>query len=132
MAIDRLNWDEYVGKKVADRVRKQADQLRQVAQAVPAMESLTGDKHWDQFVSVLQARLEQTSNELAELQETAMLNESCNGESLVWYKMRFRILRARIDTLHEVIALPKILLEEGEQAAALLKKHQDEIPEPGS
>jgi hypothetical protein len=47
----------------------------------------------------------------------------------MWHKMRFRILRARIDTLEEVMMLPKILMEEGAEAAALLKKHQDEIPE---
>jgi hypothetical protein len=43
MAIDRLQWDEHLNKKVAARVREKADHLRQVAQAVPAtMRAVTG------------------------------------------------------------------------------------------
>ena len=116
------DWQNWKKRGIHREARHRQPQLRQAAQAEPAMEALTGQKDWDLFLSLLQAEIQEKEAELADLERRDLDDPSMNNDVLMVSKARRLAVRAQIDTLEWVRSLPKTLIEEGREANRLLKE----------
>ncbi len=91
-------------------------QIRVVAQEAVRLQALTGDPAWDHFLSFVEASIKKTeawrNDKLTRLRDPRFVNPDevavCRAEILQ--------MDARIDTLKEILLLPKFLKEQSELA----------------
>lgn len=100
--------------------RSQTPQVRELHRAALASAQITGDEHWDFFLSIVQAKL----SSLRELKKSALdkLENSDNftTEDLINDKLAVRLYGREIEALTWVINLPQDLMEQGELTKQLL------------
>ncbi len=126
--MDRSDHQERIERNRSQEVVRQSSELRQVAQAVPAMESLTGQPHWDTFLSLLAGMIEERERHYDGLRESFLDPEMMEHTQLMQLKVESLQVRQTIHTLREVSELPKVLMEEGRRAQKLLKRY---VPNAG-
>ncbi len=116
MSFEHEDFDVMIQRRSYREARHREPELRQIAQAEPAMASLTGQKDWDGFLSLIQARIEEAQMELQNLEQRDLDDPRMENEVLVTSKTRRLVVKSRIATLEEIRDLPKKLLEEGRAA----------------
>lgn len=90
--------------------------LRMLGQEAVRMDRLTGDEHWDHFLSYLEFALKETKKHL-EIQRDKLSDPGLvNDEQIRQVKANAAQSEARIWTLEEVIGLPKALKEQANLA----------------
>jgi hypothetical protein len=108
--------DEFKNAARPARAVRDTTQLHVLAQEAVRMENLTGDPHWDHFLSYLEFALKETRR-LLEIQRQKLSDPGLvNDEQIRLLKSNIAQSEARIWTLNEVIELPK-KLKEGAQIA---------------
>jgi formate dehydrogenase maturation protein FdhE len=123
MAPDRdEDWTPFLDKKEKERVRKQAPDLRAQGRAALSASQVTGDEHWDRFLQVVQARIEECAAERDGAAEALKNSDDFSPETLVKQKLAARLYGKEVDALKWVISLPQIIMEKGERARELLGK----------
>jgi hypothetical protein len=126
MAFDRDgDWSERVrGLSQRPVVAREAE-LQATRRAAIAAGNVTGDEHWDHFLSVIQTRL----NSVRERRDGALkrLSESDNFTTadIINEKLAVRLLGCEIETLEWAVALPRALMEQGDKASELLESASD-------
>ena len=123
MGFDRdEDWTPAVEEKEKERVRRQAPDLRAQGRAALSVSQVTGDKHWDQFLQVVQAKIEERTVERDRASEALNKSDDFSTEILINQKLAVRLFGREIEALEWVIGLPKIIMEKGERAKELLGK----------
>ena len=123
MSFDRA---DYVDFQIATRDDHAASFQRSVvdaSQAVPPMESLTGDAGWDLYLSLIQAKIEKAQAHLEALQKEMLEQSTMGYEEMVQAKTRQLLVRQAIETYQECRDIPKVLLDQGREAKKLLREH---------
>ena len=126
MSYSKQEFQDLVKEKARERARERKTDLRLVAQAAPAMEHLTGDKHWDLFVKAIQAKVDEANAALEGTKHAWIHSPASNHAQLMEEKMTARCLQARIQALHEVLELPNNVISQGKQAKELLADSEAE------
>ncbi len=96
--------------------------LRGMAQEVPRMAALTGSAEWDLYLRHIEAYIKATERMIEQKRDQAaalvLVDESKAKQAAVLVAA----LSARVETLRELILLPKWIIENGTQAAKLVEE----------
>lgn len=102
------------------RADAKAREIHAVAQEVVRLDALTGDPDWDYFLRYLQAASNAATRhrdiEFKKLRDPMLVN----SEEIAKCKVKIAIADARIDTLNELLLLPKMLKENAEKARQVI------------
>ncbi len=122
MSFARQDWDDHVELRRKQTTRINQKEIRRVALGTVPAKQLTGDPHWDTFLSVVQSKIVDVTSEIESRKSVLVDGLDTNHESLLEQKMILWKLRSRLDTLEEIVGIPKDLLAQGEKAQELLKQ----------
>ena len=100
--------------------------LRQMQQAEVPATVLVNSESWGYFQSILQADIEGLGRVLSALQGSALGDSSFDAGPMAAHKALQMQVKAQMDTLVEVLALPKRIIEQGEKAALALQDYTDQ------
>ena len=109
MPPTKQQFDAFQARQRADLQRLRALDLSLLQSAAVNAEKLTGHPGWDLYLQQLQGRLEQTEQAMASF-DTRM-KEALDERELRVAQINWQVCRARVDTLREVMELPKHVLE---------------------
>ena len=109
MPPTRQQYDEYAAKQQALQQRNRALDLAVLHSAAVKSEQLTDHPGWDLFLEQLQGRVEQAQAECAAWSER--LHTPLGDTDLHIAQCNWHLWKSRVDTLHEVMELPKLVLE---------------------
>jgi hypothetical protein len=100
-------------------------ELRAMRQAEPVAGALTGDPHWDLFVSYIQAALEETGRQIDEWIKVLRDPAVVSHDELMRAKVCLAECTGRVDAWSSVLRLPHDIKAQGEQAAEILARLGD-------
>jgi ketopantoate hydroxymethyltransferase len=120
MSFERADFRAYQDRRKKERVQERQAELRQVAQAAPAMTVLTGHSEWDTFLAVLEAMKQQAENALRLVQANLAQSFELEPTQLVSRKVQAMMIQERIAVIEEIIAKPAELLEAGKKAQEMV------------
>lgn len=109
MPPTREQYDEQMKRMQAQVTRTRAVDLSLLHSAAVRAERLTGDEHWDAYLRQLQARLDLATKERetwSERMKTAWGEADMRIAQVNWH-----LWNSRVDTLNEIMELPKNVLE---------------------
>lgn len=122
MTFDRKDYDDFMREKGQRQINGQRQNLEIMRQAAVKAELLTGDTHWDTFLSYLEAAKEAWEGEC----QTAigMLKDPgvVDADEIMRLKIRVAQLEFGIGTIAGIISLPHDIKEQGEKAENLLTR----------
>ncbi len=121
MPFDRNDYRAYLEETAKEKDGDKVHQLRTVERAALKAQAITGDPNWDNYLTYLQAAIDNTEQqhkrlqeqlcgdvvELVDMMRIKLALAECNGRLIAW--------RAARD-------LPKDLIENGDKARDLLTK----------
>ena len=81
---------------------------------------VTGDEHWDFFLSVVNQKIKEKQAAMDEAAEALKTSDIFDPEELIHQKLAVRLLGREVEALRWVTELPRILQEQGDQADELL------------
>lgn len=86
------------------------------------MQQLTADAHWNQYLQVLQARLEEDKAEIAGL--TDQLTSSALADPIVLMAIKLKLAEAkgRLEAREHAASLPSLITTEAKEAKGLLSE----------
>ena len=84
------------------------------------MGQVTGDEHWDLFLSIINDTVLGKIGERDVALEELKTSDDFTTEALINQKLAVRLLGREIEALEWVMALPKEIQEKGDQASKLL------------
>jgi hypothetical protein len=114
---------EYEASRQAEKTKKirtRSNELQAAKRSALSAAQITGDKHWDLFLSVVNERLEGLQKEVDVAVELLKTSDDFSPDDLINQKLAVRLIGREIQALTWVIELPKQLLEQGELAKQLL------------
>ncbi|MEE8607201.1 MAG: hypothetical protein V3S55_06345 [Nitrospiraceae bacterium] len=123
MRVDREQYAELVRKKANGQDNRV--HLEALVQAEVKAEHVTGDPHWDTFLSYIQAAIEKHEDELVSLTTMLESPDMMNTDDMMNCKIAVIRRRERISAWKSVIGLPRDIKEHGEKAKALLDVMED-------
>jgi hypothetical protein len=123
MSFDREEFSSIRLERAVDKQRAFTRDIQAAEQAVPPMESLTGDANWNLYLSLIEAKIQKAHVQLRALQEESLSQSTMAYEDMVLAKTRQLLVRQAIETYQECRDIPKILLEQGREAKRLLREH---------
>jgi hypothetical protein len=122
MAFDRKEWiDRQVGT-VDKKFKERAVEMQAVKRAALSAAQITGDEHWDHFLSVVNERLESLRGSVNVALELLKNSDNFSPEDLINQKLAVRLIGREVDALTWVSELPKALMEQGDRARKVLEK----------
>lgn len=81
---------------------------------------VTGDPHWDHFLSIVQERIVRLRKEMDTALDLLQSSDDFTTEGLINQKLAVRLLGREIEALNWAIELPQAILEKGDRAKELL------------
>jgi hypothetical protein len=100
------------------KVRK--PELQAIRRAALHAGAITGDAHWDFFLSVIKEKIETKQAEVKAASEKLLYSDVFTTEDLINEKLTVRLIGREIEALQWVIELPQQLQEQGDRATELL------------
>ena len=104
----------------AERVRRTAEALETISREAVRAQNMTGDANWDHFLTYLEAArraaVKHRDFEFEKLRDPMMVN----ADEIAKCKAKINGVDARIDTLEEIMALPRTLIANGERAREMI------------
>lgn len=100
----------------ADRI----NDLRGMAQEVPRMAALTGSAEWDLFLRYVEANIKATERMIEQKRDQAAALVLVDEPKAKQAALLAATLVARVETLRELIVLPKWIIENGTRARKLV------------
>lgn len=122
MSLSRDEWADRVEAKKAERDAAHRPQLDMLRQAAVGAELLTGNEHWDRYLSYLQAAVEETERQREGFQAIVNDAKTVDHGQLLVAKLAMAECRARIEAWKVAMSLPRDLIAMGEQAKDLLER----------
>jgi hypothetical protein len=120
MAFGREEYEELQKTEKIKKIRSRSNELQAAKRAALSATQVTGDKHWDHFLSVVNERLERLQNEVDLAFDLLKTSDNFSPDDLINQKLAVRLLGREIQALTWVIELPQQLLEQGDLAKQLL------------
>lgn len=136
MAIDfREFQDKAREKRVGERSARVA--LLAAEREAVAAEYLTGNDHWDHFLSYLQAAHKRLTTAADQVASVILHPMTVNSDFLMAQKALHAGLRAQIEILSDVMKFPAEIMTAGREARDLLAKygeiiHDNDGPDDGA
>ncbi len=123
MRVDREQYAALVREKANGQDNRV--HLEALIQAEVKVEHVTGDPHWDTFLSYVQAAIEKSEEELGSLKTMLESPHMVAPDDIMRLKIAIVSCRSRLSAWDVVIALPRDIKEHGEKARALLDVMED-------
>ncbi len=96
--------------------------LQQLQQAQVEADKLTGDPHWDLFLSYVAAAAERAEQAAENIKSLILQPNMVGHDELMMAKIELAEAEAQARAWRQVIALPADIRESGEQAKTLLER----------
>lgn len=111
-----MNVDEFRKLRPVKTAKEPTPELRGVAQEAVRLEALTHDENWDYFLRYIEAAVK-----AAKRHKQVMIDRLCdpmqtNPDESAKAKAMIAVTGSRIETLEEILLLPKFLKEQGQKA----------------
>ena len=123
MSDKYAEWQAHLKNQNQKKVDRNRAVLQQAAMAVPPMEALTGDAHWDTFTKIIQAKIENLEAQLKPLRLALTDEPWCGPDVAIVQRITISRLVGQAEAFSEVLMIPKDLKNQGKEAANLLRKH---------
>jgi len=121
MRPDRdLDWGVRLKSLSQQKAEKQRENLQILRRAAISSAHVTGDEHWNFFLSVINAKVKTLREQRDTAAESLKKSDDFSPDTLINQKLAVRLLGREIESLEWVIGLPKELQEQGDQASELL------------
>ncbi len=114
------DWELRQKEAVKSQTIKRKPELQVIHRAALEAAEVTGDKHWDFFLSVIKEKIEKKQKEVETASNRLIYSDSFTTEDLINAKLAVRLLGREIEALQWVMGLPAQLQEQGDQATELL------------
>ncbi len=115
-----VEWKDHVDSKTEASTRAREPELRALKRAGVSSENVTGDEHWDMFLSILQEKLEALTGTRDQAAELLLNSDVFDTAQLISQKLGVRLYGTQIEILEWVMGLPKHLMEQGDQSSKRL------------
>ena len=120
--ITRDEWEGRVATGKREKAKDVRPQLEGLRQAAVKAELLTGNEHWDWFLSYIQDAIKTTEGHLAGFQTVMADPKTVSHESLLEAKIGIAECNARISAWRVVMELPRDFISMGKQAKDLIER----------
>lgn len=94
----------------------QRGQMEYLVQAEVKMELLTGNPHWDIFLSYIQFTLDGLNSRLSQARDALCSPATVNPDLITSLKLEIAEVGGMVKSMEAVLSLPKGIMEEGEKA----------------
>ena len=122
MRPDRdLDWEKRVDEQAKSAVKKRRTDLQIVRRSALHVDELTGDEHWDHFLSLIKKRIEEREIEIEIHSDFLVHSDIFTNEELINAKLAVRLYGREVEALQWVMELPAQLREKGDRASELLE-----------
>ncbi len=108
---------ERLGK---EKMNGQRGQMEYLVQAEVKMELLTGNPHWDIFLSYIQSTLDGLKDRLFAARNSLCSSSTVNPDLITALKLEIAEVGGMVKSMEAVLSLPKGIMEEGEKAREIL------------
>ena len=120
MALERNEYRQSVADHSAKRsAAHDGRHLRLLERAALEARAVTGDPHWDYYLSVLQGAIEQTETHIAQFREQ-LCGDVVNHDQIMTLKLALAECQGRLAAWTVARDTPKELMESGDKATDLL------------
>jgi len=125
MIRDQTSFTELTQKLSRGKLEKRTPYFERMVREQVQAEKLTGSQEWDLFLSYVQGLIERT--EKAKVSIDVQLSEApvFNTEKLLELKVQSMLAGERLFTLHQVLGIPKVIVEEGTKGMESLSRLQE-------
>jgi imidazolonepropionase-like amidohydrolase len=121
MRPDRdIDWGERVKEQAKSTTEVRRLDLQVIRRTALHAGALTGDEHWDHFLSLVKHRIEERKAEIKTHADFLINSDIFTNEELINAKLAVRLFGREVEALEWVIELPAKLQEQGDQADKLL------------
>lgn len=117
---DRQDFDTRVASLAHESTRKNKKNLQIIQRAALSAAQVTGDEHWDFFLSIVNEKIELKQAAMDEAVESLKTSDIFDPEEMINQKLAVRLLGREVEALQWVTELPKKLQEQGDTADELL------------
>ncbi len=114
-------WKDHVEGREKDITKRRIPELQGIKRSALAAESVTGDKYWDDLLSIVQARIDLLQVQLDAAIDPLKNSDVFDVEGIISQKLAVRLVGKEIETLQWLINLPKDLMEQGDHSRQLLE-----------
>lgn len=122
MTFQRDEFHELMEKQGKERVNGQRTNLEMIRQAALKGEVLTGDQHWDTFLTYIQAAIEKTESVRDAYRMNLEASALVDANEIMAIRVGLLEANAMIAAWNAVLQLPKDLREQGGEAEKLLDR----------
>lgn len=122
MTFEREEYAELVAERTKQRANGQRTNLEIMQQAAVKANHLTGDPHWDTYLTYIQHAREALESECDNAVFMLKAPEMVDANEIMVLKIRIARLEFGIGLLIGVVTLPKDIQEQGAKAAELLAR----------
>ncbi len=116
----RSDYADLQERQAKEKLNGQKGHLEYLVQAEVKMELLTGNPHWDVFLSYIQSTIEGLDARLEHARNTLCDPKTVNADLIFSLKLEIAELGGMIKSMEAVLSLPKGIMEEGEKAREIL------------
>ena len=120
MSYSREDYDALIEKNKKS-LNGERPNLEYLTQAAVKQVLLTGNPHWDTFLSYLQSALERMLDQEIQLRDRLCSSSLVSPDGIMETKLALAEIVGQIKTIEAVIGLPKDIMETGEKAKDRLK-----------
>ena len=120
MGITRADYDALEAKRREREAGERRPETGALHRAALSVRQVTGDEHWDEFLSILNSRLEDARNAVSGAENALRHSNDFDTDTLINQKLTVRLLGREAEVLEWVIGLPKEILDKGADASKLL------------
>ena len=110
------DWGTRVKGLAQSQTRDRKPDLQVIRRAALHAGEITGDKHWDFFLSSVKAKIESLQKQVDAAVERLKTSDIFSTEDLINEKLGIRLLGREIEALTWVIELPQSIMEQSDQA----------------
>ncbi len=121
MSVTREDYEEFVEREGKKKLNGERPNLEYLVQAQVKMELLTGDQHWDVFLSYLQSSLEALEHQRIQLTEKLCAPNLVDPNGIMEVKLMLAGVGGQILAVEAIIGLPKAIRESADKAKERLE-----------
>jgi hypothetical protein len=114
------DWVPRLHSLAQSETKERRPELQAIRRAALHASEITGDEHWDFFLSMIKEKIEAKQAEVESASDRLINSDIFTTEDLINAKLTVRLLGREIEVLQWVIELPVQLQEQGDKASELL------------
>lgn len=122
MTFDRKEYTDHIGEKRKQYMNGQRSNMETALQQAVKADLLTGDEHWDTFLSYIQSAIDQAEEMVISYRSSLESPAMVDPNEVMTTRIALIAANNRIAAWNAVMELPKSLKEQGEMAEDWLSK----------